>query len=253
MEQDNKKVHHLNIAKNDIGKYVFLPGDPKRCETIASYLDDAHFVMLNREHCTYTGSLEGQSVSVVSTGMGCPSAAIAIEELIELGAHTFIRIGTSGGMQPEINPGDLAIVTGAIRNEWTTRAYLPIEFPAVADIEVVNALKEAAENLQFPHWLGISQSKDSFFGQHDPHKMPIENELINQWRSYVRGGAICSEMESAAIFVISSIRNVRSAAIMLVCANQERYGFHRNEHDTTNAIKTAVEAFRILIKNDNKI
>jgi len=169
MAQD-ELMYHIAMKKGDVGRYVFLPGDPGRCEKIASYFDDPQLVAYNREYKTYTGTLLGEKVSVTSTGIGCPSTAIAVEELIMIGADTFIRVGTSGGMQPHLKAGDLGIVTGAIRDEGTTSHYMPMEFPAVANLDVVLSLREAAEKLGNRYSLGISHSKDSFFGQHAPRK-----------------------------------------------------------------------------------
>ncbi len=245
-------MYHIQMKKGDVGRYVFLPGDPGRTEKIASYFDDPKLIANNREYKTYTGTLLGEKVSVTSTGIGCPSAAIAVEELIKIGADTFVRVGTSGGMQPHIKAGDLAIVTGAIRDEGTTLHYLPSEFPAVADIDVVLALREAAEKLEMPHHLGISHAKDSFFGQHEPEKSPVRQRLLDRWTAWVKGGAICSEMETAAIFVLSSIYRTRASGIMLVGWNQE--GPHPEEHvsDLNPLIKTAIEGVKIMIEKDRQ-
>ena len=140
------KQHHLHLEKGDVGRYVLLPGDPGRCKVIAEHFDGVVHVATNREYVTYTGTLDGVKVSVTSTGIGCPSAAIAIEELVRVGADTFIRVGTSGAIQPGTKTGDLAIVTGAIRDEGTSSHYMPIEFPAVADLQVVDALRRAARS-----------------------------------------------------------------------------------------------------------
>jgi uridine phosphorylase len=246
---EEELVHHLQMKKGDVGRYVLLPGDPGRCEAIANRFDDPKLVAYNREYKTYTGTLLGEKVSVTSTGIGCPSTAIAVEELVMLGADTFIRVGTSGGMQPYENPGDLAIVTAAIRDEGTTLQYMPPEFPAVADIEVVTALREAAIKLGNPHHLGISQSKDSFYGQHQPERMPDANRLLDRWKAWKMGGAICSEMEASSIFILSSILRKRAGGIMLIVANQELDEPHRMVvRDLTDLIETSVEAVRILIE-----
>ncbi|MBI9045359.1 MAG: uridine phosphorylase [Anaerolineaceae bacterium] len=251
---EEEVMYHLHCKKGDVGRYVLLPGDPGRCESVAQYFDDPKLVAYNREHKTYTGTLLGEKVSVVSTGMGCPSTAIAVEELIKIGADTFIRIGTSGGMQPDLRPGDLAIVTGAIRDEGTTLHYLPAEFPAVADIEVVTALRQAAINLDKSHILGISHTKDSFFGQHSPETMPVANHLLNRWKAWVAGGAVCSEMEASAIMILSSVYRKRGGGVMLVCANQEIDEEEANEHtnDVTPVLEVAIEAIKILIKQDRE-
>jgi uridine phosphorylase len=244
-------MHHIHLRRGDVGRYVLLPGDPGRCELIASYFDDARLVAANREYTTYTGTLLGEPVSVTSTGIGCPSTAIAVEELIAVGADTFIRVGTSGGMQPELDPGDLAIVTGAIRDEGTTLHYMPIEFPAVADVQVVAALRQAARQVGAKAHLGISQSKDSFYGQHQPERMPVAQHLLDRWQAWRMGGAICSEMEAAAIFILGSIYRKRTGGVMLIAANQERHEAVRTVvTDLHGVIATAVEALKILIIQD---
>jgi len=245
-----KIMYHIKMKKGDVGRYVFLPGDPGRCEMIARYFDDSQLMAYNREYKTYTGTLLGEKVSVTSTGIGGPATAIAVEELVMIGADTFIRVGTSGGMQPHLKAGDLGIVTGAIRDEGTTKHYMPPEFPAVANVDVVLALREAAQKLGYPHHLGISHSKDSFFGQLQPERMPVDARLLSRWKAWIAGGAICSEMESAVIFVLSSIYRKRSGGIMLMIRNQE--GENPNEHvsDFKPLIQTAIESVKILIQRD---
>lgn len=238
------------MKKGDVGRYVFLPGDPGRCEKIASNFDDPQLIANNREYKTYTGTLLGEKVSVTSTGIGCPSAAIAVEELIMIGADTFIRVGTSGGMQPHLKAGDLGIVTGAIRDEGTTLHYLPAEFPAVADIDVVSALRDAAKKLGHSHHLGISHSKDSFFGQHSPERMPVDTRLLSRWKAWVQGGTICSEMEASAIFILSSIYRKRAGGIMLIGWNQEGENPEEHSRDLGPMIDTAIESMKILIEQD---
>ncbi len=247
---NDELMYHIHMKTGDVGRYVFLPGDPGRCEKIASYFDDPELIAYNREYKTYTGTLLGEKVSVTSTGIGCPSTAIAVEELIKIGADTFIRVGTSGGMQPHLRAGDLGIVTGAIRDEGTTLHYLPVEFPAVADLDVVLSLRQSAEQLGNRYALGISQSKDSFFGQHEPERMPVDKRLLERWKAWVQGGTICSEMEAATIFILSSIYRKRAGGIMLIGWNQE--GENPDEHvsDLDPLIQTAVGAVKILIEND---
>lgn len=245
--------YHVELKKGDVGRYVLLPGDPGRCELIASYFDNPQLIANHREYKTYTGTLLGEKVSVTSTGIGCPSAAIAVEELIALGADTFIRVGTSGGMQPEIRPGDLGIITGAIRDEGTSMHYLPPEFPAVANVEIVSALREAAQKLGNPYVLGISQSKDSFYGQHQPGRMPVANRLLDRWKAWKMGGAICSEMEASIIFILGSIYRKRTGGIMLIMANQESTDPNAGVvSDLHPVISTAVEALKILIVQDRE-
>ena len=209
----------------------------------------------NREYVTYTGYLDGVKVSVTSTGIGGPSASIAMEELVMSGADTFIRIGTCGGMQLEVKSGDVVIANGAIRMEGTSREYAPIEFPAVADIGVVNALMESAEDMGAPYHVGVVQCKDSFYGQHSPERMPVSYELLNKWEAWKRLGCLASEMESAALFVVASHLRVRAGSCFLVVANQEREkeGLENPVvHDTDMAIRVAVGALRKLIDRDKK-
>ncbi len=242
--------YHLGIKNGDIGKYVILPGDPKRCEKIAAFFDDPVLMADSREFVTYTGYLNGERVSVTSTGIGGPSASIAMEELVKAGADTFIRVGTCGGMQPEVKSGDLVIATGAIRMEGTSREYAPLEFPAVADFELAGALKAAADKLGFVSHTGVVQCKDSFYGQHEPEKMPVSYELQQKWEAWKRLGCLASEMESAALFVVGSYLHVRVASVFLTVANQEREKLGLENpvvHDTESAIRTAVEAIRSLL------
>ena len=240
------KQDHTRIARGDVGRYVLLPGDPGRCAPIAALFDDPVHVASNREYETWTGTLDGVKVSVVSTGIGCPSAAIAVEELIDAGADTFIRVGTSGAMQPGTITGDLAIITAAIRDEGTTSHYLPIEFPAVAHPAVVDALAEAARSRGVRHRLGVSQSKDSFYGEVEPERMPLAGELEDRWAAWVAGGAISSEMEAAAIFIISSIHRVRAGGVMRMWMD----GTEDTDPQNTELLGTAVDALRVLIRDD---
>jgi uridine phosphorylase len=257
MRNELGQAFHLHIKEGDIGRYVLLPGDPGRCQKIASFFDDAHFVAQNREYVTWTGSLLGEKVSVVSTGIGCPSTAIAIEELVDFGADTFIRVGSSGAIQPEGHNGDIAIVTGAIRDEGTTRQYLPIEFPAVAHIDVVTALRDAARELGFPHHVGIAQSKDSFYGEVERTRMPMAESMGERWKAWVAGGAICSEMEAASILILSSLYRKRAGGAMLIINDSElaeKTGSdaskHMNEFDPERVIQVAVEGLKKLILQD---
>lgn len=245
--------YHLQIRKGDVGRYVILPGDPKRCEKIAKYFDDAKLVADSREYVTYTGYLDGEKVSVTSTGIGGPSASIAMEELVAAGADTFIRIGTCGGIDLDVKGGDVVIATGAIRMEGTTREYAPIEFPAVANLDVINALVASAKEAGHSYHTGVVQCKDAFFGQHDPEKMPVSYELLNKWEAWKRLGCKASEMESAALFIVASHLGVRCGSTFLVLGNQERAKAGLDNpivHDTESAIKLAVSAIRRLIQED---
>ena len=253
--EDKDRQYHVQLGAGDVGKYVILTGDPKRCQKIAEHFEGAELVADSREFTTYTGYLNGEKVSVTSTGIGGPSAAIALEELVNVGADTFIRVGTSGGMQLDVKSGDLVIATGAVRMEGTSKEYAPIEFPAVSDFAVTNALVQAAENLELPYHIGVVECKDSFYGQHAPETKPVGYELLDKWNAWVQCGCLASEMESAALFIVGSYLRVRVGACFLVLANQEREKQGLDNpvaHDTDMAIRVAIEAIRKLIKEDAK-
>lgn len=247
---------HLHIRPGDVGKYVILPGDPGRCKRIAEYFDDPKLIASNREFTTYTGTLNGEKVSVCSTGIGGPSAAIAMEELIHCGADTFIRTGTSGGMDPKVIPGDLVIASGAIRMEGTSKEYMPIEFPAVADFEVTMNLVNAAKKLGYRYHVGVVECKDSFYGQQQPESMGVDYELQNKWNAWLKGGTLCSEMESAALYTVAAVRHVRVSTVLLVFQNQERrkLGFeeYASDKDMDSCLKTAIEAIRMMIAEEKQ-
>jgi uridine phosphorylase len=250
----NEVMHHIACKKGDIGKYVIVPGDPGRVEKIAKYLDNAKHIATKREYVTYTGYLDGVKVSVTSTGIGGPSASIAMEELVMCGADTFIRVGTCGGIDPELIPGNLIIATGAIRKDGTGREYVPIEFPAVANYDVVHALKTAADKLNKTSYLGIVECKDSYYGQHSPDRMPVGYDLKNKWNAWKMAGALGSEMESSTLFVVASTLRVRCGSILLLARNREREEKYNtgkiSTFDTTPAIEVAIQAIRDLIASD---
>ena len=247
--------YHVHLRSGDVGKYVILPGDPKRCEKIAQYFDDPQLVADSREYVTYSGFLDGQKVSVTSTGIGGPSAAIAMEELHRCGSDTFIRVGTCGGISQEVIGGHIVVATGAIRAEGTSREYAPIEFPAVAHYEVIQSLIHAATELDMPYHAGVVQCKDSFYGQHDPDSKPVSYDLIQKWEAWKRLGTLASEMESAALFVVASYLNVRCGSVFSVIGNQERERLGLDNpivHDTESAIRVAIQALRNLIALDRR-
>ena len=236
-----EKQYHIDMKAGDVGRYVILPGDPKRCKLIAKYFDDAVLVADNREYVTYTGFLEGEKVSVTSTGIGGASTSIAVEELHKIGADTFIRVGTCGGIELDVEAGDLVVATGAIRMEGTSKEYAPIEFS--------NACIETNQK----YHVGVVQCKDAFYGQHQPETKPVSYELLNKWEAWKRLHTKASEMESAALFIVSSYLNTRAGSIFLVVNNQERVKQNLSNNvieDTDRAIKTAILALRNLIKKD---
>ena len=251
--EDVNRQYHIQVAKGEVGRYVILPGDPKRCVKIAQYFDNPVLIADNREYITYTGTLDGVKVSVTSTGIGGPSASIAMEELYRCGADTFVRIGTCGGMQTDVKSGDIVIATGAIRMEGTSKEYAPIEFPAVADLDVTNALVAAAKQKNFTHHTGVVQCKDAFYGQHSPARMPVSYELLNKWEAWKRLGVKASEMESAALFVVADALKCRCGSCFHVVWNQEREAAGLDQdmsEDTTSAVQVGVEALKRLIAAD---
>ena len=251
--QDIGMQFHIHCKEGDVGKYCFLPGDPGRCEAIASHFDNPVHIGMNREYNIYTGTLLGEKVSVCSTGIGGPSAAIAMEELAAIGADTFIRVGTTGGIALDVMPGDVVVATGSVRFEHTSLEYAPIEFPAVADFDVTCALKQASEELGYRTHVGVVQCKDSFYGQHSPEKSPVSYELLQKWESWKRLGVKSSEMESSALFVVAAALGVRCGSCFHVVWNQEREKLGMAmpmTEDTSGAIKVGIEALKKLILAD---
>jgi uridine phosphorylase len=213
------RQYHLQCAPGDVGGYVLLPGDPARCALIAERFEGARLVAANREFTTWTGRLDGVPVSATSTGIGGPSAAIAVEELCNLGAHTLLRVGTCGGMQAQVRWGDLIVAQAAVRDEGTTYQYVPDGFPAVAHVSVTDALRAEAAALGSRHHVGLVQSKDSFYGEMEPARMPVAAALQQRWDAWVRAGVLASEMECATLFVVAGLRGARAGAA-LVCVNE---------------------------------
>lgn len=249
------KQYHIGVSAGEVGRYVLLPGDPKRCEKIAAYFDNPVLIADSREYVTYTGTLNGEKVSVTSTGIGGPSASIAMEELVACGADTFIRVGTCGGMDINVKGSDVVVAQAAIRFEGTSKEYAPIEFPAVADLQITNALVNAAHKLGETVHCGVVQCKDAFYGQHRPESLPNSAELQRKWDAWCRLGCKASEMESAALFIVASYLHVRCGSCFLVVANQERekQGLDNPQcHDTDIAIKVAIEGLKEIIEQDKK-
>ncbi len=250
---DLPKQYHIQCAPGDIGRYCILPGDPGRVPAIAALFDGAKQVAYNREYKVYTGTLLGEKVSVCSTGIGGPSAAIAMEELHKCGADTFIRTGTCGGIALDVKSGDIVVATGAVRFEHTSMEYAPIEFPAVADFGVTGCLTDATRALGYPLHTGVVQCKDSFYGQHSPEASPVYYELQQKWESWKRLGVKASEMESAALFVVAAALGCRCGSCFHVVWNQEREKAGLDQtmsEDTTASVKVAVEGLKLLIQSD---
>jgi uridine phosphorylase len=244
--------YHIRCKAGDVGRYVFLPGDPGRCESIAAHFDNPVHIGMNREYNVYTGTLLGEKVTVCSTGIGGPSTAIAAEELYACGARTLIRVGTCGGINTKVCPGDVVIASGAVRQDGTSHEYAPPEFPAVADTDVLFALARAAKNLGYSHHTGAVQSKDSFYGQHSPARMPVANALADKWEAWKRLGVLASEMEASTLYTVGATLGIATGAVFSTVWNQERFLLGLDSatdevHNTERAIATAVEAIRILI------
>ena len=251
MAATGERKYHVGLSKGEVGEYVLVPGDPGRTPMIAKYLDDAREVAFNREYRTFTGSLGGMPVSTISSGMGGPSVAIAIEELSELGVHTFLRVGTCGAAQPEIKMGDLVIALASVRTEGTPTGYVPLEYPAVASLDVVNALVEAAKAAGAPHHLGVIRSVDALYSDLVPDSMPRAKQLNEELEMWSRAGVLCNEMESSTLFVVARIRRVRAGTINL-CVDELGAGeiHHVDPMFMDRMLKVAVDAIRRLIKQD---
>ena len=246
--QEMERKYHIRCAVGDVGRYCILPGDPGRVEAIAAYFDDARQIAYNREYNVWTGYLLGEKVTACSTGIGGPSASIAMEELAAIGADTFIRVGTCGGIAMDVLPGDVVVATGAIRYEHTSLEYAPIEFPAVADFEITAALKAASEDLGYRTHVGVVQCKDAFYGQHSPEKSPVYYDLLQKWESWKRLGVKASEMESAAL-------GVRCGSCFHAVWKQEREKaglVMPMTEDTSGAIKVGIEAMKRIIAADKE-
>ncbi len=251
--QELEKQFHIRCVEGDVGRYVILPGDPGRCESIAKLFDNPVHVAQNREYNIYTGTLLGEKVSVCSTGIGGPSASIAMEELHNIGADTFIRVGTCGGIDLNVQSGDIVVATGAIRFEHTSMEYAPIEYPAVSNLDIAIALREASQAMGKRTHVGVVQCKDAFYGQHSPAKMPVSYELLQKWEAWKRLGVKASEMESAALFVVADALGCRCGSCFHVIWNQEREaaGLDQNmSEDTSSAVRVGVEALKLIIAQD---
>ena len=254
--QELAKQFHIACAQGDIGRYCILPGDPGRVPAIAALFDDAKQIAYNREFNVWTGTLLGEKVSVCSTGIGGPSASIAMEELHNIGADTFIRVGTCGGIDLDVRSGDVVVATGAIRFEHTSREYAPIEYPAVANFEVTTALVEASRALGKRTQVGVVQCKDAFYGQHSPARLPVSYELLNKREAWKRLGVKASEMESAALFVVADALGCRCGSCFHVIWNQEREAAGLDQdmsEDTSASVKVAVEGLKKIIQRDREL
>lgn len=257
---DNDRQFHIKTNWDDVGRYCILAGDPGRIPLIAKHFDNPVQVAQNREYNVYTGYLNGVKCTACSTGIGGPSAAIAVEELIKCGATTFIRVGTSGGIDLAVSGGDLIIASAAVRGDGTSAEYLPPDYPAAANFDVCLALKKAAEMSSSDKdgnrfHVGVVQSKDSFYGEVEPETSPVGNMLAMRWEQYVKCGCLTSEMECASIFAVGIAKKVRCGAVLTAIWNVERSKAGLPDtitSDSSRAIQCAVDAIKLLIEQDKK-
>jgi uridine phosphorylase len=242
---------HIMCGVGDVARYVLIPGDPKRVEKIAAFFDESTKVADYRGFVTYTGKVKSIGISACSTGIGCPSAAIAVEELAKIGAETFIRVGTTGALQPNIKMGDIVIATAAVRADGTSRNYAPIEFPAVADFNVTVALVDAAQKLKQNVHFGPVLTSDAFYS---------DIEYLKRWSKH---NVLSVEMESSTIFTLAWAKKLKAGAILAVDGNPlmgigkgefepgEKSGElnPRVQNAINKEIQIAIEAIKILDKS----
>lgn len=255
---ENIRMLHVNLCPGEVGRYAIVPGDPDRCELIAAHLENPRLVTRKREFTTWEGTLEGERITVTSTGIGGPSAAICIEELHKCGADTFIRVGTCASTCQDVQCGDIVVPSGTVRMEGTGCHYLPMEFPAVPTYQIMKHLEESSASLGYHTAVGVTITKDSFYTQTEPETKPVSEELIRRWNSYVRGGAVCTSMEEAILFLAGASLGVRTGSVMVSATNFDGSVSKRNSADVypTNSIQkpiqVAVEALRRIIREDRK-
>jgi uridine phosphorylase len=246
-----ERKYHVGLAAGEVGSYVLIPGDPFRTALIAEHLQDAEERAWSREFRTFTGRVGETPVSACSSGIGGPSMAIAVEELGELGVHTFLRVGTCGGGQPGIRIGDLVVATGAVRSEGTPDVYVPREYPAIASHDVVGACVEAAEAAGAPYHLGVIRSVDALYADLLPERMPRPAELRAELEMWQRVGVVANDMESSTLLIVSALRGWR-AGVILLCVDELGAGeiHHLEPSAMDRLLRVAVDAIRRLIERD---
>ncbi|WIV67596.1 nucleoside phosphorylase [Natrialbaceae archaeon AArc-T1-2] len=250
-EDPNADVqYHLEVAPGDVADAVLLPGNPERVEKVLACWDDGEVRAHHREYRTATGTYEGTPISVTSTGIGSPSAAIAVEELARVGADTLVRVGSCGAIQPEMAVGDLVITTGALRQEGTSDEYVREDYPAVADSEVVSALVAAAERLGYDYHTGITMSADSFYaGQGRPGVDGFEAAGSERLLEELKEANVANvEMEASAILTLANLYGLRAGAVCTVYADRDS-GEFRTE-GAYRAAETASLAVHLLARMD---
>ena len=245
-----EKKYHIGLSRDDVGDYVLAPGDPFRTPLIAKHLDGAREVGFSREYRTFTGTVDAVKVSAMSTGMGGPSVAIGLEELHELGVHTVLRVGTCGALQPGVKMGDLVIAVGAVRSEGTPDGYVPKEYPAVASLDIVEALRDAAKAAGARHHLGIMRSVDALYSDLVPDQMP-RPDLRAELDMWTKAGVIGNDMETSTLYIVSRLRGMRAGTVCL-CVDEVGAGeiHHLDPSYMDRMLSVAVEAIRLLIKRD---
>ena len=248
-----KRQYHIACAPGEVAPYVLLPGDPERVPKIASLWDKAKKVAHHREYQTYTGKAGGVPISATSTGIGCPSLAIAVEELAAVGANTFIRVGSSGSIQRDVKVGDVVISSAAVRLEGTSKQYVRVEYPAAANYEVLLALIQAAEKLGHRYHVGITASTDSFYlGQGRPGLGEYTQSFAKEIMQDLQAARVMNfEMETASLFTISSVYGFRAGSVCAVFANRVTGEFGVGEGEMVSA-EIATEAVKILAKMDKE-
>ena len=253
---EKKKMMHIGIGVGDVGRYVFLPGSPERTEKIARHFENPREIAYHREYRTWVGTLDGVPVAVTSTGIGGPSTAIAVEELYQCGADTMIRVGSCASTSPKVGIGDIVIPSGAIRMEGVGDHYLPTEFPAVPDFQLMKVLEEAALEKGYRYDTGVTITKAGFYSQTAPQTKPIAQELMYRWDAYVKGGATNTSMECAPLFLIAGTLGIRSASVMVSATNCDDYSERGRTVPMSEleerVIEVAIEAMRRIIRKDQK-
>jgi len=252
------------LAPGDVEGYVVLTGEPERVPKIGAELSDAKEILKYREYTVYRGSLDGTPVSVASTGIGGPSAAIIVEEMANLGAHTFVRIGTSGGLAEGLEKGDFVVATGAVRLDGTSRSYAWPEYPALANYDIVASLVEGARKLGKKVDVGICMSVDGFYSE---NKVLVDGKVAPMSRSgYMPSftvdrladakmmGVKNIEMENGAIFTLCSLLGLRAGAI---CTVSDIVPWHPTEkvidfeENVADCIRIGIEGLRTLMSWDS--